>query len=91
MTQQAPKARRTTRCSMTGEICSEPRCQGGSDDLCQFDQWITALREDVIEGEYGYEEGEFDVFPAMWHPLYKEGLTPTQAWQRALDAYREAR
>ena len=53
--------------------------------------WLTTLDEDVIQGEFGYEEGEFSVFPEAWHPLYAEGLTPAQAWQRAMDGLREAR
>ena len=51
-----------------------------------FDEWITALNLDVIQDEYGYEEGEFTVFPDMWRPLYDEGLTPAAAFKRALDA-----
>ena len=36
----------------------EPR----SEDVV-FDEWIRQLKEDVICGDYGYEDGEFDVFP----------------------------
>jgi hypothetical protein len=57
----------------------------------RFDTWITELREDVIEGEFGYESGEFSVTPALWRPLYDEGLTPLQAFQRALDAHKAER
>lgn len=57
----------------------------------KFDRWIQVLREDVIEGEFGYEPGEFTVYREHWHPLFKEGLTPRQAWQRALDAFAEGR
>lgn len=57
----------------------------------KFRDWIRTLDEDVIQGEFGYEENEFDVFPDHWRPLFDEGLTPRQAWQRALDAFREAR
>lgn len=53
-----------------------------------FDEWITTLREEVIQGEYGYEEGEFAVHPELWRGLYDEGLTPAQAFKRALDAHR---
>ena len=55
-----------------------------------YDEWLRVLREDVIQDEFGYEEGEFTVFPSLWHQLYAERLTPRQAWHRALDAYREA-
>lgn len=54
-----------------------------------FDEWICELDEDVIQGEYGYERGEFSVFPEMWRPLFDEGLTPAAAFKRALDAHRE--
>ena len=50
--------------------------------------WLRVLNEDVIQGEFGYEEGEFTAFPSLWHHLYAEGLTPRQAWQRAMDAHR---
>lgn len=57
----------------------------------RFVNWIRELDEDVIQGEFGFEEGEFDVFPDDWEPLYLEGLTPRQAYQRALDAAKAAR
>lgn len=57
----------------------------------KFDRWIEKLREDVVQDEYGYEPGEFTVYPNEWRPLYKEGLTPSQAFRRALDAFAEAR
>ena len=57
----------------------------------RFREWVRALDEDVIQGEFGYEPGEFTVYPDDWRPLYREGLTPRQAWQRALDAHRAAR
>ncbi len=57
----------------------------------KFDEWIRALDEDVIQGEFGFEPGEFSVYPDMWHPLYDEGLTPRQAYQRALDGHRQQR
>jgi hypothetical protein len=50
-----------------------------------FRAWVQTLKEDVIQEEYGYEPGEFDVFPELWHGLYREGLTPSQAFKRALD------
>lgn len=56
-----------------------------------FEEWIRQLTEDVIEGEFGYEPGEFSVFPEHWRPLFRKGLTPRQAWQRALDAGERAR
>jgi hypothetical protein len=52
-----------------------------------FNSWIRELDEDVIQGEFGYERGEFTVFPDHWRPLYREGLSPRAAWQRALDAF----
>lgn len=57
----------------------------------KFDAWIDELAEDVIEGEYGYERGEFTVYPDHWRSLYDEGLTPSQAFKRALDAFAESR
>lgn len=56
-----------------------------------FEDWITALNLDVVQDEYGYEEGEFTVYPDEWHPLWLEGLTPQQAFRRALDAFAEER
>ena len=60
-------------------------------DLKSFESWITDLREKVIEDEYGYEPGEFTVYPEQWRPLFDEGLTPEQAFRRALDAFAEER
>ena len=57
----------------------------------KFRRWIEALEVDVIQDEFGYEPGEFTVFPDDWRPLFKEGLTPRAAWQRALDAFAEGR
>lgn len=56
-----------------------------------FDVWITALEEDVIQGEYGYEPGEFTVYAEHWRPMFRKGLTPEQAFRRALDGFAEAR
>lgn len=56
-----------------------------------FDDWITSLNLDVVQDEYGYEEGEFTVYPELWEPLWREGLTPQQAFRRALDAFAEER
>lgn len=55
----------------------------------RFDEWIRKLDEDVIQGEYGYERGEFTVYPSLWRQLFNEGLTPGQAWRRALQAFGE--
>jgi hypothetical protein len=52
----------------------------------KFDEWIRELDEDVIQGDYGYEDGEFTVYPALWRPLFRRGLTPKEAFMRALDA-----
>lgn len=56
-----------------------------------FDSWIRELDEGVIQGEYGYEDGEFTVYPEHWCPMFRRGLTPQQAFRRALDAHAEAR
>lgn len=56
----------------------------------RFDEWIRALDEDVIQGEFGYEDGEYTVYPELWRPMFNRGLTPLQAFQRALDAHGEA-
>lgn len=57
----------------------------------KFDEWIRVLDEDVIQEEFGYERGEFNITPSLWRPLFREGLTPRQAWQRAMDAHSAAR
>lgn len=59
--------------------------------MANFRAWLCKLEEDVIQNEFGYEPGEFTVYPEHWRPLFKEGLTPRQAWQRALDAFAEQR
>ena len=64
----------------------EPR----SEDVV-FDEWIRQLKEDVICGDYGYEDGEFDVFPEQWRPLFDEGLRPQEAFERALKAFADNR
>jgi hypothetical protein len=56
-----------------------------------FDEWIDTLEEDVVQGEYGYEQGEFTVYPEHWRALFDEGLTPSQAFDRALKAASDAR
>jgi hypothetical protein len=57
----------------------------------RFSEWIRILEEDVIQGEYGYEPGEFTIYPDLWRPSFKEGLTPSQSFKRSLDAFAEAR
>lgn len=60
-------------------------------DSNKYREWLRALEEDVIQDEFGYEPGEFTVYPDHWYSLYMEGLTPLQAWKRALDAHKERR
>lgn len=64
-----------------------PDCDGAG---C-FDEWIRALSEDVIQEGFGYEPGEFAVYPELWRAAFDEGLTPTAAFTRALDAFTEKR
>jgi hypothetical protein len=45
----------------------------------------------VIQGEYGYEPGEFTVYPDLWRPSYKEGLTPSRAFAKGLEAFGDQR
>lgn len=77
-------------CPLT--VCE--RCRAPSLDLlcgpCEaaFEVWVRQLDEDVIQGEYGYEPGEFTVFAEHWRPLYSEGLSPLAAFKRALAALR---
>lgn len=63
----------------------------GDDWADDYLAWLTALEDDVIIAEFGYERGEFAVFPESWEGLYSEGLSPGEAWQRALDAHGERR
>lgn len=56
-----------------------------------FEEWIRQLDEDVIQGEYGFEPGEFTVYPDHWRQLFNEKLTPAQAYRRALDAFSDER
>lgn len=60
-------------------------------EVKQFEDWIETLEIEVIQGEYGYEVGEFNVTPANWRPLFEEGLSPLDAFKRALNAHCEAR
>lgn len=63
------------------------------DDGCTeaYREWLTTLNDDVIEKEYGYEPGEFTVYSSHWVELYELGLSPLNAWKRALDGYANAR
>lgn len=56
-----------------------------------YREWLRVLEEDVIQTEFGYEPGEFTVYSSHWRELYDEGLTPRDAWQRALDGFANAR
>lgn len=77
----------TLRASATRQ--SDPERPAMSDDA--FHDWLCNLEEDVIQGEYGYEPGEFTVYSTHWRELYDEGLTPLEAFKRALDGYANAR
>lgn len=57
----------------------------------KFHEWLRQLDEDVIQGEYGYEPGEFTVYSSRWRELFDAGLTPLEAWKRAIDGYANAR
>jgi hypothetical protein len=52
-----------------------------------YHNWLTELAEDVIEDEFGYDPGEFAVYSGHWWELYNAGLTPREAWLRALDGH----
>lgn len=54
-----------------------------------FNEWIRELEEDVIQGEFGFEPGEFIVYREHWRPAFREGLTPIAAWNRALAAHKD--
>ena len=56
-----------------------------------LDEWMRQLNEEVIQGAFGYEEGEFQAFPELWQPFYEQGLTPQEAFKRALDAHSQWR
>lgn len=56
-----------------------------------FDAWIIELDEQVIQGEYGYEPGEFTVYPEHWRGSFRAGLTPHEAFRQALEAHEEQR
>jgi len=57
----------------------------------EFEVWISILRHDVIEYKYEYEPGEFTVYPELWRPLFDEGLTAEQAFERALASFAKDR
>ena len=57
------------------------------DKIARFAEWLHVLEEDVICGEFGYEEGEFTVHPDLWHSSFDHGLSPQQAFRRALDMH----
>lgn len=57
----------------------------------KFERWIEELDRDVIHDGFGYEEGEFAVYPEAWRPYYRQGLTPREAFERALQAAGDAR
>jgi hypothetical protein len=76
---------------MTQFLATEDGEFNGDAVDAEFEQWISALEEDVIQGEYGYEPGEFNVTPMNWFSLFAEGLSPLDAFKRALDAHCEAR
>lgn len=61
------------------------------DPTKRYAEWLDTLREKVIEEEFGYEPGEFTVYAESWSSLYAEGLSPRDAWQRALDGAAERR
>jgi len=63
----------------------------GDETEDRFDAWINTMIEDVVEDEYGYEPGEFTVYPEHWRPMFDEGLTPSAAFKRACDARSSSR
>lgn len=66
-------------------------CDEEGDYTEAYEEWIRSLDEDVIQAQYGYEPGEFTVYTSHWIDLYEEGLSPLDAWKRALDGYANAR
>jgi hypothetical protein len=60
-----------------------------SDD--RFDDWLRELDEEVIQGEYGYEENEFTVYADLWRPAFGAGQTPREAFDRSLKAFDDDR
>ena len=90
----------TPDCEKPGD-CAYPGCDCPEDDdpfdeddrkrnmgtRRNFGSWLAELEEDVIQGDYGYEPGEFTVYPEDWRDMYRRGLTPQQAFRRALDMH----
>lgn len=64
---------------------------GDPEDSDPFGKWARVLEIEVIQDGFGYEPGEFTVYPEHWRPMFDEGLTPLQAWTRALDAWGDER
>lgn len=90
----AEQATAMVRYMLEGLPAAPKAFEDSDDDLEPTDayrEWLNTLEEDVIQGEFGYEPGEFTVYTTHWAPLYEEGLTPRQAWQRALDGFAQAR
>jgi hypothetical protein len=56
-----------------------------------FDDWICELDEEIIQGGYGYERGEFTVYPELWRPAFIAGQTPREAFEASLKAYDDER
>lgn len=56
-----------------------------------FAAWIRQLDEEIIQAEYGYEPGEFTVYPDLWRGAFDSGKTPLEAFKSALKAFDEDR
>ena len=52
----------------------------------EFYEWMRMLNEDVIQREFGYEDGEFTAYPSMWRYAFNKGMTPRQVFIDALAA-----
>jgi hypothetical protein len=75
---------------MSIESIKRAQIQDGEDQgewTPDYERWIEELERDVVQGEFGYEPGEFTVYPDAWRSLYENGLSPRDAFQRALDAH----
>lgn len=68
-----------------------PKARKGQSFTGAYRSWLDKLDQSVIQNEYGYEPGEFTVYPDHWVALYEEGLTPNAAFKRALDGFAQAR
>lgn len=71
-----------------GSAAYEAYCDDAEE---RYREWLRILEEDVIVDEYGYEPGEFTVYPALWKQSYDDGLSPSEAWESALDSYGQSR